>query len=126
LSPRDNEFRVAGRLSDETRAAFRDMKVIDVPAETLIYGGIADESHLLGELALIQSLGLRVVSMNQIPDGSGWDRREEAALFFTVFARAVRRLLLHESGAWPAVRRHRLKIEKVEGCAPPVTGTGVS
>jgi hypothetical protein len=40
---------VAGRLSDETRAAFPDMKVIDVPAETLIYGDIADESHLLGE-----------------------------------------------------------------------------
>ncbi len=68
MSPRRYEFRVAGRLSDNTRAAFSDMKVIDVPAETLIYGDVVDESHLLGVLALIQNLGLRVVSMNQIPE----------------------------------------------------------
>jgi hypothetical protein len=68
VSPRRYEFRVAGRLSDNSRAAFSDMKVIDVPAETLIYGDVVDESHLLGVLALIQNLGLRVVSMNQIPE----------------------------------------------------------
>jgi hypothetical protein len=68
VSPRRYEFRVAGRLSDNTRAAFSDMKVIDVPAETLIYGDVVDESHLLGVLALIQNLGLRVVAMNQIPE----------------------------------------------------------
>jgi hypothetical protein len=68
VSPRRYEFRVAGRLSDETRAAFPDMKVIDVPAETLIYGDVVDEFHLHGVLAMIQNLGLHVVSMNQIPD----------------------------------------------------------
>lgn len=92
------------------------MKVIDVPAETLICGDVVDESHRLGVLALIQNLGLRVVSMNQITDWSGWNRREDAAPFFTVFARAVRRLLLHESGAEPAARSHR-KIEDVERVA---------
>jgi len=68
MYPRRYEFRVTGRLSEETRAAFPDMKVIDLPAETLIYGAVVDESQLLGVLALIQDLGLRVVSMNQIPD----------------------------------------------------------
>jgi hypothetical protein len=68
VSPRRYEFRVAGRLSDETRAAFPGLKVIDVPAETLIYGDVVDESHLHGVLAMIQNLGLRVVSLNQIPD----------------------------------------------------------
>lgn len=68
MHPRRYEFRVTGRLSDETRAAFPDMNVIDLPAETLIYGAVVDESHLLGVLALIQNLGLHVVSMNQIPD----------------------------------------------------------
>jgi hypothetical protein len=68
VSPRRYEFRVAGRLSDETRAAFPDMRVVDVPAETLIYGDVVDEAHLHGVLAVIQNLGLRVVSMNQIPE----------------------------------------------------------
>jgi hypothetical protein len=89
------------------------MKVIDVPAETLIGGDVVDESDQLGVLTLIQNLGLRVVSMNRIQDWSGRNRREDTAPFFTVFARAVRRLLLHESGAEPAERSHR-KIEDVE------------
>ncbi|TWF82158.1 hypothetical protein FHX44_118103 [Pseudonocardia hierapolitana] len=92
------------------------MKVIDVPGETLICGDVVDESHRLGVLALIQNLGLRVVSMNQVQDWSGWNRREDTAPFFTVFARAVRRLLLHASGAEPAARSHR-KIEDVERVA---------
>jgi len=92
------------------------MKVIDVPAETLICGDVVDESHRFGVLTPIQNLGLRVVSMNQIQDWSGWNRREDTAPFFTVFARAVRRLPLHESGAEPAARGHR-EIEDVERVA---------
>jgi hypothetical protein len=110
VSPRRHEFRVAVRRDS---GAFPDMKVIDVPTETLICGDVVDESHRLGVLTLIQNLGLRVVSMNQIPDWSGWNR-EDTAPFFTVFARAVRRLLLHESE--PAARSHR-KIEDVERVA---------
>ena len=68
MASRHYEFRVAGRLSEHTRGAFPDMKVIDDPAETLIYGDVVDESHLHGVLAMIQNLGLHVVSMNQIPD----------------------------------------------------------
>jgi hypothetical protein len=57
---------VAGLLSERTRDAFPDMTVVDVPAETIILGEVVDESHLHGVLALIQDLGLRVVSINEV------------------------------------------------------------
>jgi hypothetical protein len=59
------EFRIAGWLSDDTRAAFTDMTVIDIPPETAICGDVVDDSQLHGVLALIQNLGLRVVSVNE-------------------------------------------------------------
>jgi hypothetical protein len=68
VTSRRYEFRVAGRLSEHTRGAFPDMTVLDSPAETIIRGEIIDESHLHGVLALIQNLGLRVVSVNQVAD----------------------------------------------------------
>lgn len=43
------------------------MAVRDAPAETIISGDVVDESHLHGVLALIQTLGLRVVSVNEVP-----------------------------------------------------------
>lgn len=62
------EIRVAGTLSTSTQHAFEGMTVRDRPAETAIYGPVTDEAHLHGILALIQSLGLKVVSVQQIPD----------------------------------------------------------
>ena len=66
MTPKRYEFRVAGRVSERTRSAFPDMTVVDVPAETIILGEVVDESHLHGVLALIQDLGLQVVSVNQV------------------------------------------------------------
>lgn len=68
MSRRRYEFRVSGRLSENTRGAFEDMTVREIPPETLIFGEVVDESHLHGVLALIQSLGLEVVSVHQVPD----------------------------------------------------------
>jgi hypothetical protein len=61
------EFRGSGLLSERTRAAFPDMSVVAAPPETIILGDVLDESHLHGVLALIQNLGLHVVSVHQIP-----------------------------------------------------------
>jgi hypothetical protein len=66
VASRRYEFRVAGLLSERTRDAFPDMTVVDAPAETIILGEVVDESHLHGVLALIQDLGLRVVSVNEV------------------------------------------------------------
>lgn len=62
------EFRIAGKLSERAQSAFDDMQVVDAPPETIIRGEIVDESHLHGVLALLRTLGLHVVSMNQVPD----------------------------------------------------------
>lgn len=66
VEPRRYEFRVAGLLSERTRGAFCDMTIVDAPPETIISGKVLDEAHLYGVLALIQDLGLRVVSVNQV------------------------------------------------------------
>lgn len=65
------EFRVAGLLSERARAAFPDMSVSHAPPETIILGDVEDESHLHGVLAMIQNLGLRVVSVHQVPEAEG-------------------------------------------------------
>jgi hypothetical protein len=67
VEPRRYEFRVAGLLSERTRGAFGDMTIEDAPPETIIAGKVLDDAHLHGVLALIQDLGLTVVSVNQIP-----------------------------------------------------------
>ncbi|MCO1661105.1 hypothetical protein [Pseudonocardia humida] len=67
MSARRYEIRVAGLLSPRSRAAFPDMWVSDAPPETIIRGEVCDDSHLHGVLAQLQSLGLRLVSVQEIP-----------------------------------------------------------
>jgi hypothetical protein len=67
VSSRRYEFRVAGLLSDHSRGAFPDLVVLDAPPETILHGDIADEAALHGVLARLQDLGLRVVSLHEVP-----------------------------------------------------------
>jgi hypothetical protein len=62
------QFRVDGRLSDETRAAFSDMLISEVPLQTVLEGEVLDESHLHGIIVQLQVLGITVVSVHPIPD----------------------------------------------------------
>jgi hypothetical protein len=66
VSERQYEFRVLGRLSANARHAFVGMEVTEVPAETVISTGVADDSDIHAVLALIQSLGLQVVSIERV------------------------------------------------------------
>ncbi len=59
------EVRVAGRMSDRACSAFRDMTVVPVQPETVIYGDVTDDDQLYGLLALCQDLGLRVVAVRE-------------------------------------------------------------
>lgn len=65
MADRRYEFRVTGHLSERARSAFPGMDVHEVPAETVISGQLADDGGLQDVLALIQSLGLQVVSVRR-------------------------------------------------------------
>ena len=56
-------FRIDGVLSDESRAVFPDMRVVELPPQTLMEGEVIDESHLHGILAQLVALGVTVVSV---------------------------------------------------------------
>ena len=58
------EFRISGSLSEPARAPSAGMDVAAVPAETVISGQV-DDDGVQEVLALIQSLGLEVVSVRR-------------------------------------------------------------
>jgi hypothetical protein len=62
------EIRVSGRLSERVQAAFPEMDVVEVPAETVLSGRSWNEDEVHGVLGRIQALGLQVVSLRQLPD----------------------------------------------------------
>jgi hypothetical protein len=66
VSERQYEFRVLGRLSERTRQAFVNMEVTEIPAETIISTTLADDKDLHAVLAMIQSLGLNVISVERV------------------------------------------------------------
>jgi hypothetical protein len=64
------EFRVSGRLSDRAVAAvgeFSEMRVVPAQPETVLYGAVTDQAHLHGILTFLESLGLQIVSVHQLP-----------------------------------------------------------
>jgi hypothetical protein len=60
------EFRVDGRLTDQAREAFCDMRIEELPGGASLCGEVIDESHLLGIMAQCRTLGLVVVSAHRI------------------------------------------------------------
>ena len=60
------EFRVDGRLTDQAREAFCDMRIEESPGGAILSGQVIDESHLLGILAQCRTLGLIVVSAHRV------------------------------------------------------------
>lgn len=68
------EFRIAGRLSDRVRSAFAGMDAHDVPPQTIIRGEVDDDAQLHDLLRLIQDLGLRLVSIDEVPTDPPPDR----------------------------------------------------
>jgi hypothetical protein len=66
MPDRRYEVRVMGRLSDRARDAFATMDVAEVTAETVISGLVHQDEQLHELLELVQSLGLHVVSVQQV------------------------------------------------------------
>jgi hypothetical protein len=66
MPDRRYEVRVVGRLSQRARDALADTDVSEVTAETVISGVVQREDQLHELLATVQSLGLHVVSVQQV------------------------------------------------------------
>jgi hypothetical protein len=66
MPDRRYEVRVTGRLSDRARDAFESMSIDEVTAETVISGVVRQDEQLHEILELVQSLGLHVVSVQQV------------------------------------------------------------
>jgi hypothetical protein len=64
------EFRVDGRLSEQAREAFCDMRIEEVADGATLCGDVIDESHLLGIMAQCRTLGLVVVSAHRVAERS--------------------------------------------------------
>jgi len=67
MPDRRYEVRVVGRLSQRARDALAGIDVADVTAETVISGVVQRDEQLHELLAMVQSLGLHVVSVQQVP-----------------------------------------------------------
>jgi hypothetical protein len=67
MTTKTYEFRVDGQLSDQAREAFCDMRIEEDSAGATLYCDVIDESHLLGIMAQIRTLGLVVVSAHRVP-----------------------------------------------------------
>jgi hypothetical protein len=67
MGTRRYERRVDGRLSEEARAAFVDMRITEAPPQTVIDGEVLDEPHLHGIIVQPQALGITVVSVHPVP-----------------------------------------------------------
>ena len=67
MPDRRYEVRVVGRLSQRARDALAGIDVADVTAETVISGVVQRDEQLHELLAMVQSIGLHVVSVQQVP-----------------------------------------------------------
>jgi hypothetical protein len=64
------EFHIDGRVSEQAREAFCDMRIDEQPERATLYGEVIDESHLLGILTQFGVLGLVVVSAHPVASGT--------------------------------------------------------
>jgi hypothetical protein len=60
------EFRVDGRLPENSAEAFCGMFVEEVPAGIILRGAVIDEPHLLGVINQLGVLGLSIVSVHPV------------------------------------------------------------
>ena len=61
------EIHIKGRLSDSVLAAFEGLTATVQPVETVLHGPVQDQSSLHSLLDRIQSLGLELVEIRQVP-----------------------------------------------------------
>jgi hypothetical protein len=68
---------VRSELSDTYAVAFEGMEMETKDGDTVLTGEIVDQPHLYGILDRINGLGLRLLSVQALPDGALWSTEEE-------------------------------------------------
>jgi hypothetical protein len=71
VPPISYEIRIKGRLGEPVIESFGDLDASVKPAETVLRGTIPDQAALHGLLERIQSLGLELVEVKQLPEAEG-------------------------------------------------------
>ena len=66
MPDRRYEIRPVSRISERVRDAFAGLDVSEAPAETIISGLVHEDEELHELLSTIQSLGLHVMSVQQV------------------------------------------------------------
>jgi hypothetical protein len=73
--PRRYRIVIEGELSERFTSEFEGMSLESGRGKTFLWGEVIDQSHLHGILARIQDLGLELVSVTEVPEGSSPLRR---------------------------------------------------
>jgi hypothetical protein len=68
--PRRYRIVIEGELSERFASEFEGMNLKSGGGKTFLWGEIVDQAHLHGILARIQDLGLELVSVTEVPEGS--------------------------------------------------------
>jgi hypothetical protein len=61
------QVRVAGVLPAELLSEIRDLSVRVEPPETVLHGSLPDQSAVVGLIARIHGLGLRLIEVRRLP-----------------------------------------------------------
>ena len=64
------EIRIRGRVSAAVLETFDEMQSDVEPVETILHGPVRDQAELHGLLRRLQSLGLELIEVRRLPEGS--------------------------------------------------------
>ncbi|MFF5968253.1 hypothetical protein ACFY64_31925 [Streptomyces collinus] len=67
IAGRIYEFRVAGPVSKDMAETFCELHTAVIGTQTMFYGPVVDEAHLLGLLDRFRSCGLLLIEMRPRP-----------------------------------------------------------
>lgn len=78
-SPTQYQIKVKGHLDDSWAASFDGLEISNLEnGEALLTGLVQDQAALQGVLNRISNLGLRLISVNSVPEEDQENRSEDA------------------------------------------------
>ncbi len=62
------EVRISGMIPADLLAELQELTVSVQPPETVLHGSLPDQSAVIGLIARLHSLGLRLIEVRRLPD----------------------------------------------------------